>query len=71
MSKVKFMTWDCNVSVTKYSNGNTALQLWNEEEGRLLQQRSTWVTSSRKTKRTSRTIVRTKGCLKLLLTLAS
>lgn len=33
MSKVKFMIWDCNVSVTKYSNGNTALQLWNEEEG--------------------------------------
>ena len=33
MSKVKFMLWDCDVSVTKYSNGNTALQLWNEEEG--------------------------------------
>jgi hypothetical protein len=33
VSKVKFMIWDCDVSVTKYSNGNTALQLWNEEEG--------------------------------------
>ena len=33
MSKVKFMSWDCNVTVTKYLNGNTALELWDEEEG--------------------------------------
>jgi len=31
MSKVKFMSWDCNVTVTKYLNGNTALELWDEE----------------------------------------
>jgi hypothetical protein len=33
MAKVKFQDWYCEMEVKRYLNGNTAIQLWNEEEG--------------------------------------
>lgn len=33
MAKVKFQDWYCETVVKRYLNGNTAIQLWNEEEG--------------------------------------